>query len=109
MHTREVQHAVLMRDEIPEPGGRAKPIVSCSARNKFSVTTSRAVRSARNAADVSGTTSRMRATASRMAATFRANTAASTTGPQDSPHERRLERAIVEVIQHRPDATLDHR
>src|SRR5688572_29456320 len=84
-------------------------MVSWSARNRFSVTTSRAVRSARNAAVVSGTTSRMRSTASLMAETFRASTAASTTRLQHSPHEGGLERTIVEVIQNRPDTAFDQR
>src|SRR5439155_12204231 len=82
------------------------------ATNTFSVTTSRAVRSAMNASVEAGRTARTRAVASRAVATFAARSALSTTGrggAQDPRGTPLLDRLEVEVVEQDPRLAGDQR
>src|SRR5688572_677914 len=80
------------------------------AKNRLSVTTSRAVRSATNPSSVEGRTSRMRWTASRIAAILPESTIRSTTGGsrQDATRGELLEGAEVQVVEDRARLPFRH-
>src|SRR5512133_945838 len=73
---------------------------SCTATNRFSATTSRAVRSATNASESRGRTDWMRATASRTAPILAARTTLSTTArPQHALGAEGFDRLKVKVLE----------